>query len=336
MSELQDKTILLLAPSFFGYEIEIQKELEGLGAKVIYWDERPRNDFFTKVLIRLNFKKMIFLKIQKYYNNILSSIDNEKIDYLFLVSPETITEKIILKIKEKHKNIKIFIYLWDSIQNKKNTISLLNVSDQFFTFDSSDVTVDKNIRFLPLFYIKNYTLVANKKDNLEYDISFVGTVHSDRYKIVKKIESIAKQNGLSVYTYFYSPSKILFFTQKLFKKEFKSISRDDISFDSLSQNDVLDIIEKSMTIVDIHHPKQVGLTMRTIEVMGAKRKLLTTNKDIKQYDFFSSDNIFIFDRNSPNIDIDFLSRKSKEIEKRVYDKYSLREWLIYIFKESTK
>ena len=35
MQELQGKKVLLLAPKFFGYELEIKKELEGFGAKVI-------------------------------------------------------------------------------------------------------------------------------------------------------------------------------------------------------------------------------------------------------------------------------------------------------------
>ena len=33
MKELENKTVLLLAPKFFGYENEIKKELENLGSK---------------------------------------------------------------------------------------------------------------------------------------------------------------------------------------------------------------------------------------------------------------------------------------------------------------
>ena len=52
---LSGKTVLLLAPKFFGYELEIKKELENFGARVIYFDERPKNDFF----IRLNLKSFL-------------------------------------------------------------------------------------------------------------------------------------------------------------------------------------------------------------------------------------------------------------------------------------
>ena len=67
---LSGKTVLLLAPKFFGYELEIKKELENLGARVIYFDERPKNDFFTKVFIRLNLKYFISKKIKEYYQDI--------------------------------------------------------------------------------------------------------------------------------------------------------------------------------------------------------------------------------------------------------------------------
>ncbi len=49
MQELQGKTVLLLAPKFFGYELEIKKELENLGAKVLYFDERPKMIFYESI-----------------------------------------------------------------------------------------------------------------------------------------------------------------------------------------------------------------------------------------------------------------------------------------------
>ena len=70
MKKLKGKVILFIAPKFFDYELEIKKELEIFGAKVFYFNERPDDNFFTKVLIRLNFKKLI----QKY----LGIVDSKK------------------------------------------------------------------------------------------------------------------------------------------------------------------------------------------------------------------------------------------------------------------
>lgn len=329
---LNGKTVLLLAPYFFGYEIEIKKELENLGAKVIYFDERPKNDFFTKVFIRLNLKSFISKRINNYYKNILESIKKENLNYLFLIAPETIDLKTIEAIKQNNQNIKIFTYFWDSIKNKKIALNYLDISDKFFSFDSNDVKTNKKIEFLPLFYIKDYENISNTKQDILYDICFIGTVHSDRYKIIKQIEKQINSNGLKTYFYFYSPSKILFFFQKLFKKDFKDIQWNDVSFNSLNKSDVIDVIEKSKCIIDIQHPLQTGLTMRTIEMLGANKKILTTNSDIVNYDFYNSSNIFIFNRDKVKIDTEFFNKEFVDIENDIYKKYSLSSWLKEIFK----
>lgn len=334
--DLNGKTVLLLAPKFFGYEIEIKKELENFGAKVIYFDERPKNDFFTKVFIRLNLKSFISKKIDDYYKNIIEVTKCENVNYLFLVAPETIDLKIIEKIKQNHKNIQIFTYFWDSIKNKRTALNYLHISDKYFSFDSNDIKVDNKIEFLPLFYIKDYENILNEREDILYDICFIGTIHSDRYKIIKQIEDQVRSIGLQTYFYFYSPSKILFFFQKLFKKDFKFIKWDDVSFESLNKSNVLDIIEKSKCIIDIQHPFQTGLTMRTIEILGAKKKLFTTNKNVENYDFYKNDNIFIINRNEPKLDFDFFKKDYKEVDTTIYEKYSLKSWLKTIFKDNNE
>lgn len=331
---LKGKTVLLLAPKFFGYEIEIKKELENFGTKVIYFDERPKNDFFTKAFIRLNLKSFISNKIENYYKNIIESTKDEKIDYLFLVSTETISIKTIKEIKYIHKDIKIFTYFWDSIKNKKAALDYLDISDRYFTFDSGDTKINEKIKFLPLFYIKDYENISDIKNEFIYDICFIGTVHSDRYKIIKEIQKDLKDLRLNTFFYFYSPSKILFFFQKLFKKDFKNIKWSEVSFKSLNKLDLVKIIKTSKCIIDIQHPNQVGLTMRTIEILGAKRKLLTTNKEIKKYDFYNENNIYIFNRSKPKIKFDFLIENYENIDNNIYNKYSLKNWIENIFNTS--
>lgn len=333
MLELKGKKILLFVPKFFGYELDIKKELENLGAKVFYFDARPKNDFFTKVFIRLNLKKMIQKKIDRYYENIIKNTMSESFDYLFLVDPETIDNKKIENIKQQHNTIKVYTYMWDSVNNRKKSLEILPISDRFFTFDKLDKKINKKIEFLPLFFINDYKNIADDRIDIQYDFSFIGTIHSDRYKVMKKFEQFAKENNMKTFFYFYSPSKILFFFQKLLKKDFKNIDENDISYVSLNKSDVVDIVKKSKAIIDIHHPRQSGLTMRTIEILGAKRKLFTTNDDVKNYDFYDENNIFCFDRNNTNIEIDFLNKNNKEIDDNIYEKYSLTQWIKYIFKE---
>lgn len=330
---MNKKNILMISPRFFGYEIDIKEELERLNAKVYYFDDRPTNTFFMKVCIRLNLKALIKKEINDYYNNIIEKLQNETLDYLFLVNPETVPSYFIDIVKENNPSIKIYTYFWDSINNRKKALTYLNISDKFFTFDSNDKTVDTRITFLPLFYSDKYKQIADSKTNISYDICFIGTVHSNRYNIVKSIEKIASDNNLLIYSYFYSPSKILFLFQKLFFRSFRHIKLNDISFKSLSKNQVIELISSSKVIIDIEHISQNGLTMRTIEMLGANKKILTTNKNIVNYDFYNSNNCFVFDRNNIKIDQSFFKNDFNEIDEKVYDKYSLSSWIEFIFTE---
>lgn len=331
---LDNKKILFFSPKFFGYENDIKKELENFGAEVFYFDERPKNDFFTKVFIRLNQKKLIKRKINQYYTNIESQIKNIKFDYIFLLNVETVPLSFVEKIISSNSEIKIFTYFWDSINNRKHSLEYLKYSHKFFSFDSQDKFVDENIIFLPLFYNNDYKDLKNIDKNYKYDICFIGTLHSDRYDVVKKILSLMEAK--KSYVYFYSTSKILFLFQKLFDKNFKNIRKEDVSFSSLSKENTIDIINKSKVVIDIEHIKQKGLTMRTLEMLGANKKMITTNKEIVNYDFYNTDNIYIIDRNNINLDKSFFEIDFKSIEDNIYDKYSITQWIETIFKDDNE
>ncbi len=330
---LRDKKVVLLAPCFFGYEQEIKNELEHLGAQVHFFDERPDNLFLTKVLVRLNFKKLITRKIDSYYFSIINSNTLLNADYLFIVAPEAICEHHLKEIKRVNPKIKIFSYYWDSIENKKSTNFLLDQSDKVFSFEKLDCEKFTQVRFLPLFYIQAYEEIRDSSEDSVYDVSFIGTAHSDRYLIVKSI--VRTLNTKKVFLFFYSPSRLLFFIKKIIDKDSQVIPFRDIYFKSIAKIEILGIIKKSNCVIDIHHPNQTGLTMRSIEMLGSHKKLITTNENIRNYDFYKCNNIFIIDRKNPVIDSNFLGLKYEPVSKEIYEKYSLRSWLIKIFDDET-
>ena len=88
----------------------------------------------------------------------------------------------------------------------------------------------------------------------------------------------------------------------------------------------MDIFENSKCILDAPQAGQSGLTIRSIECLGAKRKLITTNEDIKKYDFYNENNILVFNDNL-EINNNFFSSPFIEINEDIYTKYSLRKWL---------
>lgn len=327
---LKNKNVYIFSPKFFGYDLAIKEQIESFGAEVNLFDERPFNGFIGKSMLRLNFKYIISYCVTKYFENILlPNIDN--IDYLILVSPESISVDTLLEIKKINKKIKIITYMWDSFDNKKQAKKLIDLSDFFFTFDPLD-SENYNVELLPLFYLPDYEDLGDLSE-VKYECSFIGTAHSDRYNVLKKITNRVENKFLFLYT----PYKLVFLYKKYIAKELKGLSLKDVSSCPLSRNVVVNIIKNSKSVIDINHPSQVGLTMRTIEVLGSKRKLITTNKEIKKYDFYNENNIFYYNDKLNNQDDMlklFLNKPFIEIDQDIYRKYSLNNWVQCLFKLS--
>ncbi|MEA5222677.1 hypothetical protein VB296_07270 [Enterobacter cloacae] len=319
------KKALVFCPKFFSYDIEIKKAIENQGYSVELHDERPSTDLFIRALIRFGFNAVLKRKIENYYLNIFNSL-NETVDILIIINPESITPELLKKFRGKCKNI--VVYMWDSFKNKPQAKNLIPHADSFYTFDVNDSQAF-NIKFKPLFYSDIY-----KIDELQtlprYDISFIGTVHSSRYEYVKKIS-----HDFNSYTFFFCPSHFVFFYKKYITREIKKVAIKDVSFKSLSVNDVISVVANSKCILDISHPLQQGLTMRSIETMGAKRKLITTNKSIVNYDFFDEDNILVVDNAFTKHQVEhFLQRKYKSLEAEIYNKYSVNYWVQDFLRDS--
>jgi hypothetical protein len=90
------------------------------------------------------------------------------------------------------------------------------------------------------------------------------------------------------------------------------------------------IYADSRCVIDIENKGQHGLTMRTIELLGLKRKLITTNKDIVNYDFYNENNILIIDRKNPVIDESFFEKPYVMLSDEMYEKYSLKSWIMEV------
>jgi hypothetical protein len=326
MLPLKDKKILFIAPKFFGYEKEIKNKMIEMGAEVDYFDERPANDFVTKSLIRLN-RNLIKKKNDEYYTHIIENTKIKEYDSILIVRGEAISKAKLKELKRSHSNAELILYLWDSISYNPNTAKINKIFDKVFTFDYEDSRTYPNMIFRPLFFIDKYKDLNKKSDKYIYDIAFIGTVHTDRYHVIQKIKRYADEHKLNVFIYMYYPSKLLFWIKKLFDKGFRSANIKDFHFIGLSQKEIIEKFSESNVILDIERPKQIGLTMRTLEVFGSGKKLITTNKSIENYDIYNPENIYIIDRENPILDKNFLTSNYQVPNDNLYNKYSIQHWI---------
>lgn len=330
---LINKKILFFSVRTFNLEVEIKNKLEELGAIVTYYDERPANNNFIKGIIRLK-RSLIQKRIDAYYIKILTEISKCKFNYLFVNRGEIIPIFFLEEFKKSQPKCKCIFYTWDSFSNHKHPINILPFFDRKFTFDSDDA-LKYNINFRPLFFLDVYRNIKNPTTlKSKYNLLFLGTAHSDRYRISSAVINFCNQYDLNSFCYYYMHGKLVYFYKKFFDKSFKEFDYKKLSFKSLNTQQILNLYENSDIILDVNHPGQKGLTMRTFESVGSGKKLITTNSEVKKYSFYNPNNIYIIDRNNIHLEISFFKTEYKSISSELYEKMSIEGWINCIFFEN--
>lgn len=326
---LQGRKILFLSPSFFAYEELICQELKKLGAQVDWYDERPIKASFLKGLARL-FPFAFGHFINHYYKHLLWTVKNNEYDDILIVKGEFVTRRWLLELKKQFPLAKIRYVLWDSKNNTRNSEEKIQLADITFSFDYVDCKQDKRLIFRPNFYT-NQAKQKQHFHNCKYDLCFIGSIHSDRLAILQKIQKICLKNKWSFFQYCYLQAKFLYFIYFLIKPSFHQTKISFFKYHKLSWQEVEEKMAKAKVIVDIEHPQQSGIGTRTFDAICLGKKLITTNKYIKNYDFYNANNILIIDRKKIVIPASFLRKETEDIADEILEKYSLKTWILSIF-----
>ena len=295
--DLEGKKILMIAPKYYGYEKNIKAQLEDEGAYVFYIQENLDNSSFILRFIS-QFNRSIPEKIYtKYLYREIDKIKELEFDYVFCIRINGFSITDIEYLRAHFKNAKFILYYWDSIKNMHNSVEKSQLFDKVLTFDRKDA--DENAifgwQFRPLFYCDDFS--KTEKENIQYDILSVSTISDERVNKLLEIKKYCEDNKLT----FYVKTVLLksyYFRRKLLNAKFiQRIPKDWFSFHSISKQELICLMNKSKVILDITHSSQSGLTMRTIESIGNRKKLITTNEDIENYDFYNENDFLIIKNN---------------------------------------
>lgn len=329
LEHLKGKKILFFCVQSFNLEKDIVKQLEKHGALVTYFDERPANNNFTKGMIRIN-RNFLQKRINIYYKKIFNQIRNEKFDYLFVNRGEVVPKDFLEKFIETQPQCQRIFYTWDSFGNHSHGLAILNYFHKKFTFDRKDA-VKYNIGFRPLYFTDKYREIYASQTSKDIDLLFLGTAHSDRYIISNKIADWCKDNSLVPFNYYFMQGRFVYLYKKYFDPSFKLFDFKKLSFKSLTSDEIASYYDRSNVVLDISHPGQSGLTMRTFETIGAGKKLITTNADIKDYPFYNSENVYLIDRNNFQLNKNFFSKKYVPMSQELYERCSIDGWIQDLF-----
>ncbi len=320
MIDFKEKRIIVFSP--YGatkhYGQAIIKELRRRGSTVYDYDERPSQKALMKIVIRL-FKKKIPQIFNEYIKRIIKQHQGEQIDYILICRGEAFTPYTIKHLREAFPGVKVIMYLWD-VMHDCAMKDVVPSCDKVMTFDPKDAQ-ENHIGFRPTFYVDDY-LDVKDVDSFEHDLCFIGTLYPPRHKRIKSLEKQFFGQGINFFTYLYVPGLILFLIESITDFPFYDIRK--VHFKPLSVRDTVGILNKCKCILDLNPPYQTSLSTRAHEAMAARRKYVTTNAAIKDYEYYNPNNVFIIDVDKPIIPKEFFETPFEAIPEDVKYKYSVK------------
>lgn len=261
-------------------------------------------NFFLKTFLKKNIKNIYYGKeiIKR-----LTAI-NEKQDIILTIKGDFIDKKYLLELKKfTNKSIGFFN---DSATRCPKINRVASSFDQGFSFEKEDC------KKLNLKFASNWIYKEKKTstESFEYQIFNISS-KDKRLPILTKIVSEIKSKQINY--------KIMVLDKKQQSKQ------SDIEYlsEKISLEEISKYIEKSEALLDVNRQDQLGLTFRIFESIGLEKKLVTTNSDIVNYDFYNPNNILIINEENPVIPVSFFETKYEKIPKEIYQKYTLKGWI---------
>lgn len=315
--------VLLIAPRFFGYERDIMAEIERRGAIVDWLPDRPFDSPAMSALTRFR-PRWVQPAATRLYGELLEGFGARSYDIVLVINGQTLSADMLATLRAAYPRARFVLYMWDALANRPHVQKNLSLFDRVHTFDPGDAkTFGMSLR--PLFYGSGFDRMADPREE-KYHLCFIGTAHSDRFPIVHRLRRNLPPE-IKGFWYLYLQAPWVLRVRQLIEPSMRNARIEDFKFVPLEKSRTQEAVADSRAILDIEHPKQCGLTMRTFETLGSGKKLVTTNSRVKDYDFFSSQNVCVIDRNDPKIPSGFLETPFSPLAEAVRRRYSIAGWL---------
>ena len=238
-------------------------------------------------------------------------------------------ESFISILREKYLNSKFILYIWDDLKYKNNILKIKKYYDEIYSYNNEDALL-LSCKYRPNFYCDEFNYEHEVK---EYDFFYVGGLRDQ-----KRIDVILGIDGILLGY----KKKFSLIEKKKFKNYFKFKNYKKIKkyIDERPKmmSEISEFTKRSKVILDIVYRGQNGLGLRPFESIGANCKLITTNKNIKSYDFYNSTNIFCLEEDLSNIDDirNFVDSPFESYSDDIKYKYSVDGFIDDIFGDNNE
>jgi len=266
-------------------------------------------NFILKTFFFFNLKLYL---ISKRAQKNAASLSSTAYDLGVFIRPDAVNIDTIREFKRSCK--KVVAYQWDGLNRYPNVHKYIDLFEDFYVFDKKDLKKNCRLKFKTNFRLRPYDEIFEPPI---CDAYFIGDVCLHRYNLLAKVaDELSQASLLPIFFITRRPSGVALISPNI-----------RISDAPITYNQNLLIARNVKVIVDITHKNlHAGLSLRFFEAMEFRKKLITTNREVLEYDFYHPNNIYVYGHSSISID-EFMRLPYCEIDYKITDKYKIKEWL---------
>jgi hypothetical protein len=325
---MPNQRVLFIGTPFFGYFRQIIESFEARGYIVDHYDDRPSENAIIKGAIKVR-PSAVRVMVQRHLDRILRETRRRQYDLIFVLNGKTLTAEFVQALRSSNPQTQAVLYLWDALSLYPHVLDFAALFDRRYTFDRRDALNHPQFELLPLFYTHDFEDLSHSPLSTDaYDLLNVCTAHPNRYAVMKRILPEFRTEGVRVYSYLYV-NPLQFAYNRFHEPLFKDARLREFRFRPLNGSAYLELLRASRAVLDVNHSAQTGLTMRTIESIGAGRKLVTTNREVREYSFYDPSRIHVVDIAQFDVAsiIDFINSPMEALDLRQYRALGIDRWV---------
>lgn len=273
-------------------------QMRGAHIAQMYWLQSNK----LRVLSKLFRNKIPFIKI------LFSSWTKSVCNYQVVIAHASIlTPPVVEYIHRVNPAAQLIIWYWNPVDKCVPIEKFKEVPCEIWSFDESDCQkygLRQNTQYF--FCDINPTITE-----LKWDVYFIGR---DKGRLAELLELKDSLTQLGIICNFHIT---------------KSSESDHATYQYqkyLPYDQILDQISQTKAILDYVSDNQGGLTLRAMESLFLKRKLITNDKTICLRDFYRKENIFILGVDNILELKQFLGSPYEPVSSQIVNRYEFSSW----------
>ena len=295
----------MILTGFKEYTPDVQVDfMSNISPKYRYKNTTERvMNFLSKAFLNRNIKEIYHHKVmQKRY-----AILKDKYDLIFIIRPDFMTDIQLSELKSKTNNF--IAYYWDAMAFFPRKEKIMPFFDKVYSFDTEDCRKYN----LPL--LTNFYYYEPSPAEIDKTLFCISHLEKRRYKLFNEMGKFLEENNIS-YRFMTKQS-----VEKL-KSPYIEYMKESIPYEAM-----LKLLNHYEVILDIAKPNQAGLSFRIFESLGMNKKIITNNRAVMEYDFYTPNNILVIDFDNLEIPKSFFETPFQPIDEAIKQKYHLRSFV---------